>query len=156
MLYPPRDICIVTVPADGRGCGQPHTRPRGADGEPIHPWGLSCSGGCEEHLIATDSRFVRTVHEIPLTHDEAKEVEHLKERGSADRDGIMLAALAKIAGLELPASVARGLPAAAPVVALLACPACSSAQPSGHSFCGSCGSPMRAAVPAQAIAGGVS
>lgn len=156
MLYPPKDICSVSVPNDGRGCGQTHTRPAGADGLPVHPWPMSCAGGCEEYLASTDSRFVRTVHEIPLTYDEQKEVEHLKERGSADRDQIMLAALAKIAGLPLPDSVARGLPAAAPVTALLACPSCSSAQASGNAFCGSCGSPMRVAAPAPAITGSVS
>jgi len=154
MLYAPRDICSVIVPAgDGRGCGQPHTRPAGPDGEPVHPWAFSCSGGCEEHLAATDPRFARTIAEIPLTYDEAKQQEQLAVRGSADRDDILMRALAKIAGIEVPATLTRPLPvAAAPVTAMLACPQ-GHAQPSGHSFCGQCGSPMRGMAPAAAIAG---
>jgi hypothetical protein len=111
-----------------------------------------CTGGCEDYLAATDPRFVRTIHEIPQTYDERKEAEHLATRGAADRDAIMLAALAKIAGMELPASVTRALPAAAPVAAMLACPQ-GHAQPAGHQFCGQCGAPMRQAVPAGELAG---
>jgi len=152
MLYPPRDICSVTVPADGRGCGVTHTRPVGPDGEPVHPWAFTCSGGCEEHQARTDPRFVRTMAEIPLTYDEAKEHEQLALRGSADRDQLMLQALAKIAGMEVPASLARPLPGPAPVTAMLACPQ-GHAQAPGMRFCGQCGSPMRGPAPAAAIAG---
>jgi len=121
-LYPPSDIHAVTVPADdGRGCGVTHARPAGPDGQPIHPWALTCSV-CEQHLLATDPRFARTIPEISLTYDEAKTQEQLAVRGSADRDSLMLAALTRLAGLELPAGAARPLPAGAPVTAMLACP----------------------------------
>jgi hypothetical protein len=149
VLYPPSDICSVNVGA-GTGCGQPHVRPTGPDGRPVHPWGFSCSGGCEEHLVATDSRFVRTVAEIEPTFDERKEQEQYAVRAGADRDALMLQALSRLAGLEMPSSLTRPLPGATPVAAMLACPnpACGSAQPAGHSFCAACGSPMRTTVPA--------
>jgi hypothetical protein len=86
VLYPPRDICFVNVPADHPafpGCGQAHARPTGPDGELIHPWGLSCPDRCEPHLAATDPRFVRRIAEIPLTYDEAKAQEQLAVRGPA-------------------------------------------------------------------------
>lgn len=152
-LYPPRDICSVNVPPDSGGCGQAHVRPSGPDGEPVHPWAFSCTAGkCEEHLAATDARFVRTIAEIPLTFDEAKEHEQLAVRGSADRDDIMMRALAKIAGIDVPASIGRPLPAGTPVKGLVACPGCQQAQASGMAFCGHCGSPMRRPVPAAEIA----
>jgi hypothetical protein len=155
VLYPPSDICSVTIPVESDGCGQPHVRPAGVDGQPVHPWAFSCSAGaCEAHLAATDPRFVRTVAEIPLTYDEAKAAEQSAAHGSADRDDIMARALARIAGLELPASMTRSLPAGAPVAALVACPNpdCQKAQDSGMAFCGHCGSPMRRPVPAAEIA----
>jgi hypothetical protein len=60
-------------------------------------------------------------------------------------------ALAKIAGIEVPASIGRPLPAGAPVTGLMACPGCQQAQPAGMGFCGHCGSPMRRPVPAAEI-----
>ena len=156
MLYPPRDICSVTVSPDHPdfpGCGQAHVRPLGPDGAPVHPWAFSCTAGrCEENLAATDPRFVRTIAEIPLTFDQAKEQEQLAVRGSADRDDIMMRALAKIAGIDVPASIGRPLPAGTPVTGLLACPDCQQAGPAGQAFCGHCGSPMRRPVPAAEIA----
>ena len=59
-------------------------------------------------------------------------------------------ALAKIAGVEVPASLARPVAPAA-ISAKVACPACKQAQVSGMAFCGFCGSPMRLPVPAAEI-----
>jgi hypothetical protein len=157
MLYPPADIASVTIPADGRGCGQVHKRPETPDGRPVHPWGLSCGGGCEDFLLRTDSRWARTIAEIPLTYDQAKEQEHLALRGTTDRDSILTLALAKLAGLDvtqLPASITGPALAAAPVAGLIACPSCQRAQPAGHAYCASCGTGMRSAVPAAGIGPG--
>lgn len=157
MLYPPSDFVAQTIPADLPrlpGCGREHRRPTGPDGVPVHPWALSCEL-CEAWIRENDDRWSPTPMEIKPTFDEAREAEHLKTHVDTTRDQIMLAALAKIAGLPLPDSVARGLPVAAAVTALLACPSCSSAQPSGSCFCGACGSPMRTAAPAAAITGGI-
>ena len=151
MLYPPSDFVALTIPAEGgRGCGNEHRRPAGPDGQPVHPWALSCEP-CEAWLRANDDRWSPTIAEIKLTHDEKRDQEHLALRGSADRDSLMLRALAKIAGMELPASLARPLPGAPPVAAMVACPQ-GHAQPSGHSFCGQCGSPMRGPAPAAELA----
>jgi hypothetical protein len=155
LLYPPSDFVAQTIPAEGgRGCGVEHRRPTGPDGRAVHPWALSCEP-CEAWLRANDDRWSPTIAEIKPTHDEAREREMLAVRGSADRDDILMRALAKIAGIDIPASLARPVAAAAPVTAMLACPQ-GHAQPAGHSFCGQCGSPMRAAVPAAAIAAGAS
>jgi hypothetical protein len=153
MLYPPSDFVSQTIPAEAvpPGCGQEHRRPVGPDGLPVHPWGLSCSL-CEMWLRQHDDRWVPTIAEIKLTHDQQKEHELLAVRGSADRDDIMMRALAKIAGIDVPASIGRPLPAGAPVTAMLACPQ-GHAQASGQPFCGQCGAPMRGTVPAAAIAG---
>lgn len=155
MLYPPSDWVATTIPAEGgRGCGREHRRPMGPDGVPAHPWALQCEP-CEAWLRANDDRWSLTVAEIKLTYDEARQQELLAVRGSADRDDILMRALAKIAGIDVPASLARPVAAAAAVTALLSCPQ-GHAQSAGHSFCAQCGSPMRAAVPAAAIAAGAS
>jgi hypothetical protein len=153
VLYCQSDIQSVNVPAghpEFPGCGQAHARPAGPDGEPVHPWGLTCEP-CERWLRENDSaRWTPVLAEIPLTYDEARAAEHLAVRGSADRDDILMRALAKIAGIDVPASMTRPLPAAAPVAALLACPA-GHAQAAGQHFCGQCGAPMRGTVPAAGI-----
>jgi hypothetical protein len=152
VLYPPSDWVSSTIPAEASppGCGQEHRRPAGPDGLPLHPYGLSC-GLCEAWLREHDARWALTPGEIQPTYDEKREREHLALRAGSDRDDIMMRALAKIAGMDVPASLGRPVsPAAVP--ALLACPGCQQAQPAGHSYCGHCGSPMRRLVPAAEIA----
>ena len=101
MIYAPADFVAVTVPADDRGgCGEQHRRPDGA-----HTWALSCEA-CEPWLMQTDSRWVRTAAEIPETYDQRKSRETLAIRGTQDRDDILTIALAKLAGLDLPPSLA--------------------------------------------------
>jgi hypothetical protein len=129
VLFAPRDIQSINVPADPPrlpGCGQAHARPSGPDGEPVHPWGLAC-GACEAWLKENDSRWVPALAEIKPTYDEAKAAELLAVRGSQDRADILAIALARLAGIEVPASMTRPLPAAAPVTAMLACPGCQQA-----------------------------
>jgi hypothetical protein len=155
MLFAPRDIQFVNIPAghpEFPSCGVAHARPSGPDGEPVHPWSLQCEP-CERWLRENDSaRWVPTLAEIPPTYDEARAAEQLAVRGSADRDDILMRALAKIAGIDVPASMGRPLPAAAPVTGLMACPGCQQAQPAGQAFCGHCGTAMRRPVPAAEIA----
>jgi hypothetical protein len=103
-------------------------------------------------LRQNDSRWSPDLAGIQLTYDEQRERDQLAVRGSADRDDIMMRALAKIAGIDVPASAGRPLPAGTPVTGLLACPACQQAGPAGQAFCGYCGSPMRRPVPAAEIA----
>ena len=79
------------------------------------------------------------------TYDAKKERESLAIRGSRDRDDILTLALAKLAGLDLPPSLAGtterlGLSGAVP--GSLACPA-GHLQPGGQAYCGACGLPMR-------------
>ena len=85
MLYPPSDIMSVTVTA-GEGCGAEHRRPAGPDGYPVHPWAISCAGGCEEWLRLNDSRFAGAVHEIPETYDEKRQREQRDHERPADQD----------------------------------------------------------------------
>ena len=150
MIYARSDVRSVHVGEAHGGCGQVHDRPADAAGNPVQPWGLACPS-CEQFL-RTDPMWSATVHEIPLSHDERSEQESARTRVNAEKDQIMLAALARIAGMELPASMSRPAVAAAPVAAMLACPQ-GHAQPAGHSFCGHCGAPMRGTVPAAAIGG---
>ena len=101
MIYAPADFVAVTVPADDRGgCGEQHRRPDGA-----HTWALSCEA-CEPFLMQSDSRWVRTAAEIPETYDQRKSRETLAIRGTQDRDDILTIALARLAGLDLPPSLA--------------------------------------------------
>jgi hypothetical protein len=151
VLYPPSDWVSITIPAEASppGCGREHGRPAGPDGFPLHPFGLSC-GPCEAWLREHDTRWVPTISEIVPTFDERKEREHLALHAGSDRDDVMMRALAKIAGVDIPASLARPVSAAA-VPAMVACPS-GHAQASGMAFCGHCGAPMRRAVPAAEIA----
>ena len=134
------DLAAVTVsPAHG-GCGRSHVRPA-PGGNPVAIWELKCDGGCEDHL-RKDPHWATTVSEIPETHDEVKVREDYEKRGAKDKDAVLAAALAKLAGVELPESLTRmsgGAPLHIP--GTMECPL-GHAQAAGAKFCAECGSPM--------------
>lgn len=157
-VYAPSDFKSVTVPADDAhaGCGVAHERPQGPDGRPAQVWALTCPG-CEAHLLATDSRWVIAVEDIPPTYDERKAEERFTKRGIKDRDALLALAAARMAGVpqsEIPASLTSmlsGLPSHVPGV--IVCGAGHDNTP-GSRFCRSCGDPLSRPATAGAIESG--
>ncbi len=141
-VYAPSDFVEITIPSEGnRGCGQSHRRDVGPD----QAWGLSCDGGCEDWLLANDSRWVKHVADIPPTFDEQKALERFKTQGKADKDALMVLAMSRMAGIsaaEIPPTLTKmlsGLPAHVPGVVV--CAAGHDNMP-GSRFCRECGAPM--------------
>jgi hypothetical protein len=156
-VYAPSDHTFINIPAEGgRGCGQQHVRPAGADGLPVQPWGIDCPE-CSAWLLANDNRWSPTVEDIVQTFDEKKAADRFQLRGAAERDALAALALARMAGLsqaEIPAGITRmlsGLPAHVPGVTV-----CASGHGNtpGSRFCRECGTPMSHPVPAAAITTG--
>ena len=142
--------------AADEGCGQAAAR----DIAPDHAWGPSCSGGCEEWLLAHDDMRVKDVLDIKPTFDEEKASNRLELTGAKDQAVLLMAALAQIAGLgasQLRPSVRRmiaGVKPHVPLAGRMVCGGCSADQPSGQKFCGLCGSPMSGLAAAASITSG--
>ena len=143
-LYSRNDIDQENFSLAMGGCGNPHLRPTGRNGERVRLWKLSCPQ-CEPTLLKKGG-WAATISEIPETPDETKTREDYEKRGAHDRDYIQAMALAKIAGVEIPDALQRvvtGDPAHVPAITgMMVCPAGHDADP-GSKFCGECGSPMR-------------
>jgi hypothetical protein len=94
-LHARRDVDYVSVAG---GCGAAHTRPVTHGARSAH-WELICPR-CEAVLIKThDPHWAVTRAEVPETPDEATAREHLEKRGARDRETVITAALAKLAGI---------------------------------------------------------
>lgn|ERR1017187_7744527 len=149
--YAPSDMTAITIPADGgRGCGQTHRR------GPEQPWGVDCAP-CEAWLRANDNRWSATIAGITETYDEKLGREQYAVKGVREKDALLTAAIARLAGYgqaQLPASLTRmiaGIPAHVP--GLMLCPSGHENQP-GQKFCGECAAPMSSAAPAASLMAG--
>lgn len=90
-----RDVDYISLTG---GCGAAHTRPVTHGARSAH-WELNCPR-CEAVLIAThDPHWAVTRAEVPETPDEVTAREHLEKRGVRDRETVITAALAKLAGI---------------------------------------------------------
>ena len=148
-VYAPSNFSSVIVPADDRGgCGQPHVRDVGPD----QAWALTCEC-CEPHLLATDSRWVKDINDIPPTYDEARATERWRVQGAREQDAMMTSLLAQLAGYspsQIPQSVQRAIGGIRPHIPLpgqMVCRACEASQPAGQPYCGECGAKMSAPSP---------
>ena len=80
------------------GCGAAHSRPVTHGARSAH-WELDCPR-CEAVLVKTnDPLWAATRAEVPETPDEITAREHLEKRGVKDREVVITAALAKLAGI---------------------------------------------------------
>lgn len=154
-LYGQNNLASVIVPAEGfGGCGEPHSRPV-VDGAPAKLWELSCDA-CENHLRHSEQWSV-TITELPETYDETKSREQADKLGKMDRERQLAVALEQLAPLgQLPAALGQMLAqlmGTTPPAALAGQMECPSGHPNapGLKFCGECGQPMSAPVPAAAI-----
>jgi hypothetical protein len=154
-IYGQNNLASVIVPVEGfGGCGEPHSRPV-VNGAPAKLWELSCDA-CENHLRHSEQWSV-TVVELPETYDETKSREQSEKAGKMDRERQLAVALEQLAPLgQLPAALGQllgqitGQTVPGALAGLMECP---SGHPNaaGLKFCGECGQPMSAPVPAAAI-----
>jgi hypothetical protein len=94
-LHARRDVDYVSVAG---GCGAAHTRTVTHGARSAH-WELICPR-CEAVLIRShDPHWAATRAEVPETPDEVTAREHLEKRGVRDRETVITAALAKLAGI---------------------------------------------------------
>jgi hypothetical protein len=153
--YAMSSITSITVGAGHGGCGRSHDRPAGADGQPLHPWALTCAA-CETYL-ATDPQWAKTIAEIVPTHDEARAREAFELQGSKDKDALLMVALARMAGLDraqVPPTIQRMISGLAPHIPGQV--VCGQGHPNapGSRFCSQCGSQMSAPVSAASLPAG--
>ena len=127
-LYPRRDVVHVAVSPHQGGCGAAHSRPV-THGAPDLDWVLNCPR-CERALNG-HPQWASTRAEIPETPDEQRQREALETRGSRDRETVITAALAKLAG------IADGIGSQQPLL----CKRGHRNLPSSR-FCGECGAPL--------------
>ena len=143
------DLAYISISEAHGGCGRPHSRPV-VNGEPAKLWSLTCSQ-CEDHLRG-DPLWSTTISGVPETLDERLAREDFEHRGARDERRIMTLALAKLAGVELPATIRMALDGTkAHIPATLVCPQGHENAP-GQKFCGECGSPMHGAPADRQIA----
>lgn len=139
-LHPRRDVVYVAVSTAEGGCGASHSRTV-THGVPDPDWSLTCPP-CERHLI-NDPRWAVTKAEIPETPDEVTQREALEKRGSRDRETVITAALAKLAG------IADNTQAQAVTQAVI-CKRGHQNLPSSR-YCGECGISLTSELPPDAI-----
>ena len=142
-VYAASSIVYVAVsPAHG-GCGESHTRPV-VQGAPARTWGLTCPGGCEDHL-RSDPHWSATAGGIPETFDEKITREDFEKRGVLDERALMALALAKLTGLDLPETLRARLTGSGPAALLPGSVECGEGHENraGAKFCAECGTAMR-------------
>lgn len=149
-VYARSDVAAVAISTEHGGCGQQHSRPVDAAGDPAKLWALTCHGGCEDVLRA-DPLWASTVAEIPETPDEKTIREDWDKRGASDQQYVQALALAKLAHLDIPESLTRVVGA----VRSPQTPAVTVDCPNGHAvpggkFCAECGASL-SGVPLEAI-----
>lgn len=149
-IYARNDLAYVSISEAHGGCGKPHSRPV-ENGAPAKLWSLNCPQ-CEDHL-RSDPLWSTTISDLPETFDEALARKDFEKRGAMDERRIMMIALAKLANVELPDTIALALTGVKPHVpgAEMLCPSGHANAP-GQKFCGECGASMHGAPPERQIA----
>ena len=128
----------VQSTAVATGCGQPHARPAGDDGQPVPVWALDCPA-CEP-ILASEPCWSSRQGEVPLTPDEQRTAEESARARLQGQNGL-LGAMAGVLAQKYAA------PASTP------CGSCGDAMPAAARFCPSCGIPRRRHKGAADVAG---
>lgn len=122
-------------PAHG-GCGKTHAYETGPEGFPQ----ITCPDGCEEFLRSLYGHAALP-RDLPETYDDAQTQRRLREQGTAYRDGLTAAALARMAGLAPDAGALAALMPAGTAVPPVTC-AAGHPNAAGARFCTACGTPL--------------
>lgn len=134
--FAPADAQTVTV-LSPHGCGQPHTRPVGDDGQPVAQWIETCPA-CHKHLTGILG-WGSTADEIPETHDQKLQREAREKRGAADMERATGTALEQIA--QIPGAFEKLAEILAGQREVVRCSS-GHANPVAAKFCGECGAGM--------------
>jgi len=154
-IYARADLAHTLIPESFGGCGERHFRPV-ENGAPAKLWALTCENGCENYL-RHDPLWSVTTTEVPETYDETKAREQSEKSGKMDRERQLAEALIQLGPLgQLPSALGQMLAqlmGTTPPAALAGQMECPSGHPNaaGLKFCGECGQPMSAPVPAAAL-----